>query len=275
VNIEHIINNYLGLGYETNDVESKASQDIILSKISKSKFKNHITIKGGVVMHSISNDKRRATRDLDLDFIKYSLEDKSILDFINILNSVDDGIYIEVVGRITPLHHQDYNGKRVFIKIKDNYNNEIDTKLDIGVHKLFEIEQDDYCFKLDALNENVSLLINSMEQIFTEKLKSLLRLGARSTRYKDLFDFYYLINECDLDKNKLIKTFNIYIYNDQNMRENNIHDIYHRLSKILNSRIYKNNLNNPKVNWLDISVNSAIQAVLKYIEELSEEVITA
>lgn len=59
------------------------------------------------------------------------------------------------------------------------------------------------------------------------------------------------------------------------MRENNIHDIYHRLSKILNSRIYKNNLNNPKVNWLDISVNSAIQAVLKYIEELSEEVITA
>lgn len=275
MNIEHIINNYLGLGYETNDVESKASQDIILSKISKSKFKNHITIKGGVVMHSISNDKRRATRDLDLDFIKYSLEDKSILDFINILNSVDDGIYIEVVGRITPLHHQDYNGKRVFIKIKDNYNNEIDTKLDIGVHKLFEIEQDDYCFKLDALNENVSLLINSMEQIFTEKLKSLLRLGARSTRYKDLFDFYYLINECDLDKNKLIKTFNIYIYNDQNMRENNIHDIYHRLSKILNSRIYKNNLNNPKVNWLDISVNSAIQAVLKYIEELSEEVITA
>ena len=275
MNIEHIINNYLGLGYETNDVESKASQDIILSKISKSKFKNHITIKGGVVMHSISNDKRRATRDLDLDFIKYSLEDKSILDFINILNSVDDGIYIEVVGRITPLHHQDYNGKRVFIKIKDNYNNEIDTKLDIGVHKLFEIEQDDYCFKLDALNENVSLLINSMEQMFTEKLKSLLRLGARSTRYKDLFDFYYLINECDLDKNKLIKTFNIYIYNDQNMRENNIHDIYHRLSKILNSRIYKNNLNNPKVKWLDISVNSAIQAVLKYIEELSEEVITA
>ena len=275
MNIEHIINNYLDLGYEINDVESKASQDIILSKISKSKFKNHITVKGGVVMHSISNDKRRATRDLDLDFIKYSLEDKSILKFINILNSVDDDIHIEIVGRITPLHHQDYDGKRVFIKITDNYNNEIDTKLDIGVHKLFEIDQDDYCFKLDALNQNVSLLINSKEQIFTEKLKSLLRLGARSTRYKDLFDFYYLINECDLDKNKLIKTFNTYIYNDQNMRENNIHDIYDRLSKILNSRIYKNNLNNPKVNWLDINVNSAIQVVLKYIEELSEEVITA
>ena len=48
-------------------------QDIILSKISKSKFENNITIKGGVVMHSISNSVCRATRDLD--FIKYSLED--------------------------------------------------------------------------------------------------------------------------------------------------------------------------------------------------------
>lgn len=275
MDIYEAVNKYIQSGYSEDDAIPKVAQDIVLLKIGNCKYNKNITVKGGVVMHNISKDIRRATRDMDIDFIKYSLEDKSILDFINILNSVDDGIYIEVVGRITPLQHQDYNGKRVFIKIKDNYNNEIDTKLDIGIHKLFEIEQDDYCFKLDALNENVSLLINSMEQIFTEKLKSLLRLGARSTRYKDLFDFYYLINECDLDKNKLIKTFNIYIYNDQNMRENNIHDIYHRLSKILNSRIYKNNLNNPKVNWLDISVNSAIQAVLKYIEELSEEVITA
>ena len=49
-------------------------------------------------MHSISQDKRRATRDLDLDFIKYSLEDKSIINFID---KVDDGIHIEIVGKIT------------------------------------------------------------------------------------------------------------------------------------------------------------------------------
>lgn len=33
-------------------------------------------------MHSISKDLRRATRDMDLDFIKYSLEDNSIIRFI-------------------------------------------------------------------------------------------------------------------------------------------------------------------------------------------------
>ena len=34
--------------------------------------------KGGVVMYGLSNDKRRATRDLDMDFIKYSISDDSI-----------------------------------------------------------------------------------------------------------------------------------------------------------------------------------------------------
>ena len=77
-----------------------------------------------------------------------------------------------------------------------------------------------------------------------------------------------MINNCNLDKKKLLKTFDIYIYNDENMRENNTYDIYNRLSKIFESNVYKNNLNNPKVNWLDISIDEAINDVLSYIEEL-------
>lgn len=111
MNINDLIQKNINIGYKRIDAISKVSQDIILSKISKSNLKNNITIKGGVVMHNISHDIRRATRDLDLDFIKYSLEDKSIINFINKLNKVDDTIKIEVVGEIAPLHHQDYDGK--------------------------------------------------------------------------------------------------------------------------------------------------------------------
>lgn len=92
MNIEQAIDNYEKLGYEFEEAESKVCQDIILYKIAKSKFSKNITIKGGVVMHIISNDMRRATRDLDLDFIKYSLDDKSITDFIKTLSKVDDAI---------------------------------------------------------------------------------------------------------------------------------------------------------------------------------------
>lgn len=273
MNLEDIVRKNVEEGYELIDARSKVAQDIILSKISKSEFKKNITIKGGVVMHSLSNSVRRATRDLDLDFIKYSLENESIRSFIDKLNSVGDNITIEIIGEMEELRHQDYSGKRVHIRLVDTNNYNIDTKLDIGVHNLFDLEQDDYYFNLDAIEDGVSLLINSPEQIFTEKLKSLLKLGFRSTRYKDLFDFYYLINNDKLDRKKLLKVFQIIIFEDNNMFEETVADIYSRLESIFNSNIYKRNLSDPKNNWLDIPVNVVIESVLKYIEELSSKVV--
>lgn len=273
MNIREAIITYQKQGYEYADAESKVSQDIILSKMESSRYKNNVTIKGGVVMHNISKEKRRATHDLDIDFIKYSLADESIKNFINALNNEENAVKIEIIGSIIPLHHQDYDGKRVHIKINDNYGNTINTKLDIGVHKLFELEQDEYCFDLSLINKKVNLLINSKEQIFVEKLKSLLKMGIRSTRYKDLFDFYYLINIAGLDKEKLFKNIEILIFNDATMREKSISDIFNRLSSILKSKRYLNNLNNPVVNWLDIPINDAIEKVLNYIEELSKEIV--
>ena len=222
-------------------------------------------------MHSISKDLRRATRDMDLDFIKYSLEDNSIIRFIAELSNVDDGIKIEIDGEIKELHHQDYDGKRVNIELFDKYGNKLKTKLDIGVHKLLDIKQDEYCFDLSIINKNANLLINSKEQIFVEKIKSLLKLGFRSTRYKDLFDFYYLINRTELDKEKLMNCFNILIFKDETMRENNIEDVVNRLQMTFNSNAYRNHLSNPKNNWLDITVDDAIMSVLKYIKSLGEK----
>ena len=209
MNLSKSVEQYIQIGYKKDDAISKVAQDIILLKISKSNFSEYITIKGGVVMHSISRDNRRATRDLDMDFIKYSLEDNSIIRFIEELSNVDDGIKIKIDGEIKELHHQDYDGKRVNIELFDKYGNKLKTKLDIGVHKLLDIKQDEYCFDLSIINKNANLLINSKEQIFVEKIKSLLKLGFRSTRYKDLFDFYYLISKTELDKEKLMNCFNI------------------------------------------------------------------
>ena len=65
-------------GYEEEMAEAKLCQDIILLLLSKSRFNKNITIKGGVVMRSISNDVRRATIDIDLDLIRYPLTTKGI-----------------------------------------------------------------------------------------------------------------------------------------------------------------------------------------------------
>ena len=274
MNIETMIENYIQLGYKKIEASSKVGQDILLHKIAKSNFKNNITIKGGVVMHNISKDIRRATRDLDLDFIKYSLSNDSIREFIKKLNMVGDGITIIINGDIEKLHHQDYDGKRVNILIKDNFNNIIETKLDIGVNKLFELEQEKLYFDLGILHEEISLLVNSKEQSFAEKLKSLLKFGIRSTRYKDIFDFYYLINNTNLNKNKLVKCLNKLIIDDEQMKEKSIFDIITRFKNISNNNDYKKMLEQANNNWIEKPINEVIDLVLNFIISLSTEYIT-
>lgn len=268
MDLREIRQKYMNDGYEPLDASAKVCQDILLAKISKSVLSSNITIKGGVVMHNISRDSRRATRDLDLDFIKYSLDDKSIINFIEKLQYPKTDISIKIIGKIEELNHQDYNGKRVYVELKDKKHNKIETKLDIGVHKNFDIEQDEYCFDLNNINENVTLLINSKEQIFTEKLKSLLKFGFVSTRYKDIFDFYYLINNENLDKEKLLKCFNILIFKDESMKENSINDIFKRINRILHNRNYLRSLNTAKNNWLELPIDDVVENVLRFFETM-------
>lgn len=160
MNLEDLRRKYLKSGFTPANASAKICQDIILNKISKSTFNKNVTIKGGVVMYGLSNDKRRATRDLDMDFIKYSISDDSIKTFIDKLNLINDGIKVYLDKDIVELHHQDYNGKRVNVILKDENNFSVSAKLDIGVHKNFDIKQEEYCFNLEAINESAILIIN-------------------------------------------------------------------------------------------------------------------
>lgn len=89
MNINTIFNNYLANGYSNLNAISKTCQDIILAQRSNSSLNKNVTIKGGVVMMAISKDIRRATQDLDIDFIRYSLDDSAIETFIEKLNDKD------------------------------------------------------------------------------------------------------------------------------------------------------------------------------------------
>jgi predicted nucleotidyltransferase component of viral defense system len=268
MNLEELRRKYLENGFSFANASAKICQDIILNKISKSKMNKNVTIKGGVVMYGLSNDKRRATRDLDLDFIKYSLADESIKKFIDILNLVDDGIEVYINGEIQELHHQDYKGKRVNVILKDKNNFNVSAKLDIGVYKNFDIRQEEYCFNLEAINESATLVINSKEQIICEKLKSLLRFGIRTTRYKDIFDIYYLINKTSINKDELLYMMNKVIIEDSTMRENNIKDIIKNLNTILNNNIFKRSLSDARNNWLEISADQVINNIINYFKSM-------
>ena len=60
------------LGYDNGvDIRARVCQDLVLEAISKSTLSRNVTIKGGVVMRSVTGNIRRATQDMDIDFIRY------------------------------------------------------------------------------------------------------------------------------------------------------------------------------------------------------------
>ncbi len=266
-NLEEMVNHYRDMGLTEQYADARVCQDIVLKAIEKSDYGEKVTVKGGVVMRSISGDSRRATEDLDIDFIRYSIEDDYIRLFISKLNCLD-GINIEIKeDAIEPLSQQEYNGKRVKVIIKDNDGNSLESKIDLGVHSKMNIEQKDYCFDVCMDDEGASLLINSCEQIFAEKLRSLLRFGPISSRYKDIFDFCYLKDYVDVAVlSECIKT---YIIDEPSMREKDMDGIRKRVSVTFNNRSYRNNVENcGDRNWLQMDVGEAFKSIQDFLDTI-------
>lgn len=67
MNLFDVVSKMHEIGYETDDAQARVCQDIVLKAISKSTLSRNVTIKGGVVMRSITNNIRRATQDMDID----------------------------------------------------------------------------------------------------------------------------------------------------------------------------------------------------------------
>jgi len=265
-NFNETITALLASGYSESNVEEKLAQDIVLKAISQSGLRANITVKGGVVMATMTNDIRRTTMDLDIDFIRYSLSDESIDEMIGRLNCVE-GVTIIRVGDIHELKHQDYSGKRVFLSIRDLSGYAIQYKLDIGVHTVAAAKQQDMDFDLSHIESDAArLLANGPEQVFVEKLKSLLRLGRISSRGKDVFDMAYLTDHVEPERLKSL--FEAFIYNDQKMLEKSIADMTRRLQRIFSDRGFMALLRNRRMNWLQITPEEATERILTFLQTM-------
>ena len=254
------------LGYDSIDASARVCQDIVLKAISKSSLSRNVTIKGGVLMRNMTQNIRRATQDMDIDFICYSLSDESIDYFIDKLNCLDE-IEIKRDGKIVELSQQDYNGKRVYIHISDQEGNFVDSKIDLGVHKHLEIEQEEYCFDIAFDNEGASLLANTREQMFSEKLRSLLKLGSFSTRYKDVYDMYYQCGK--MNEEKLRQCLHTFIFDDLGMRENDMNAIVKRMENVFGDKAYVKRVDISDKRWLDDDIQKIIDEILNYLRTIN------
>ena len=112
------VSELMALGYKRASARAKIAHDVVLAAIKASGMKDSVTIKGGVVMSGITKEVRRATMDMDADFVHYSLSNVAITKFVAKLDKHSDCL-IEIKGDIVDLRQQEYRGKRIFLQITD------------------------------------------------------------------------------------------------------------------------------------------------------------
>lgn len=187
----------------------------VLMRLEKSKYRNNIILKGGVLLSSIIGEDLRTTKDIDATLKSLPLNMESIRDiFEEILSiNIDDNVSFEIVNIKDIRLEDEYGGfkinvKGTFDKIRTNFFIEITTG-DIITPR--EIK-----FKYNSIFEDkkINIMAYTIETIIAEKFESIIGKNITTTRAKDFYDIYMLMNKHknDINNNNLVKaienTFN-------------------------------------------------------------------
>ncbi len=190
----------------------------VLMRLEKSEYKDNIILKGGVLLSSIIGNDLRTTKDIDATLKGLPLTIEMVEEIFKEILSIDikDNVYFELVSikdiRIT----DEYGGFRLnikgtFYKIRTNFFIEITTG-DIITPR--EIK---YKYSSIFEDKKINIMAYTIETIIAEKFESIISKNITTTRAKDFYDLYMLIdNHKDEIDNGVLKRAVINTFNKRN-----------------------------------------------------------
>lgn len=177
----------------------------VLMRLEKSEYRDNIILKGGVLLSSIIGEDLRTTKDIDATLKSLPLNIDSIRKIIEEILSIDieDNVKFEIVSIKDIRLEDEYGGfkinvKGTFDKIRTNFFIEITTG-DIITPR--EIK-----YKYNSIFENkkINIMAYTIETIIAEKFESIISKNITTTRAKDFYDLYMLMNNNKKDINNKI-----------------------------------------------------------------------
>ena len=180
----------------------------VLMRLEKSKYKDNIILKGGVLLSSIIGSNMRTTKDIDDTLKSIPLNEKSVKTIFEEILSMDieDGFNFKIESIKNIRLESEYGGYRInvcgeFDKLKTYFFIEVTTG-DIITPR--EIK-----YKYNSIFEDkiINIMAYTIETIIAEKFESIISKNITTTRAKDFYDIYVLMsNHIDIvNKDTLVK----------------------------------------------------------------------
>ena len=193
-------------GVNANSLLQMCLFEGILEKISKSKYKNHIILKGGLLISSLIGVEMRSTLDMDTTIRGLPMNEENISKILHeILEiTIDADIEYRLVKleRIrTEEFYEDFSATIScrYGKINTNLN------IDITTGDIITPKEIQYSYEKILEEGSISILTYTIETIIAEKFETISSRNITTTRARDFYDLYmlYKIYKSKIDRNVL------------------------------------------------------------------------
>lgn len=230
---------------DLRDVQQRFILEEFAEKISNSKYRDSLIIKGGFVVSNLLGFENRTTLDMDatVNSTVYSVEEinNMITDIIE--EDITKSFFDYRIGDIKEGQSDDgYPGYSVSILALKG-KTRLNLKIDISNNTLIYPEAIEHTFISLFSDKKINVCTYAVENIIAEKIETTLDRGIYNTRMRDLFDVYNLLTQKDIsiDMSVLIDSF-VNVSKSRNTL-NNIYDYEELISELSESAVFKENFN--------------------------------
>lgn len=167
----------------------------LIERLSLSEYRNHIVLKGGLLVASLIGIDERTTMDMDTTIVGYPVTEESMETLIEDIIKVelDDGIQFEFLGLNPIRKNDDYSNYT--IKLEATYQEiRVPLKIDVTTGDAITPREIAYDYYLSFEGRTVSIYSYPIETVLAEKLETILSRNVTNTRARDFYDIYLLYN---------------------------------------------------------------------------------
>lgn len=166
----------------------------LLERISRSKYKDMLILKGGMLIASIVGISNRTTMDMDATLRGYPLSEETLRESLSEICALqlDDEVTL-VLDHIIPIREDDeYGGYRVAIIARyESINTPL--KIDITTGDIITPDAIRYTFHSNFEDKLIKVWAYTIETILAEKVETILRRSVLNTRPRDFYDVYIIM----------------------------------------------------------------------------------
>ena len=193
-------------GVNANSLLQMCLFEGILEKISKSKYKNHIILKGGLLISSLIGVEMRSTLDMDTTIRGLPINEENISKILHeILEITIDADIVYRLIKLERIRKEDlYEDFCATIscrygKINANLN------IDITTGDIITPKEIQYSYEKILEEGSISILTYTIETIIAEKFETISSRNITTTRARDFYDLYmlYKLYKSKIDRNVL------------------------------------------------------------------------